>query len=310
MAESWVRLWAGTTTDPKWQTIARKSGQPRALVIAMFMHMLMVANEALPRGSVRGMSIEDAASALDCDEDQVADILHAMEGRVVEPDGMLSGWSRRQPSREDSGNEETGAMSSTERSRLHRERKRLEAQGNGDATQCNDAQRAATQCNAPEAEADTEAEVNPTSEVACSSAPEALPETGAAQPAPTRKGIVCGLLRKAGMADAAPHYLTDEVWETILAKRTDEEIVELARAKMAARPGQRTGLKYIAPALLDDPEPIEPSARGSPPADCRRRQTLTETRAQTLAALTGRNRNHERPIADERDITAESQRIE
>ena len=30
------------------------------------------------------------------------------------------------------------------------------------------------------------------------------------------------------MSDAAPHYLTDEVWASILSKRTDEEIVEVA----------------------------------------------------------------------------------
>lgn len=83
-------------------------------------------------------------------------------------------------------------------------------------------------------------------------------------PPPSRKGIVCGLLRKAGMADAAPHYLPDDAWETILAKRTDEEIIEVALAKMAAKPNGRIGLKYIAPALLADPEPITPSARGSP----------------------------------------------
>lgn len=152
-------------------------------------------------------------------------------------------------------------------------------------------------------------DVNPLSEAACSSAPEASPEKPAEQPAPTRKGIVCGLLRKAGMADAAPHYLTDEVWETILAKRTDEEIVELARAKMAARPGQRTGLKYIAPALLDDPEPIDPSARGSPHASDRRRQTVSESRKQASMILTGRNPDHERPTANERDITADCERI-
>lgn len=83
-------------------------------------------------------------------------------------------------------------------------------------------------------------------------------------PPPSRKGIVCGLLRKAGMADAAPHYLPDDAWETILAKRTNEEIIEVALAKMAAKPNGRIGLKYIAPALLADPEPITPSARGSP----------------------------------------------
>ena len=82
---------------------------------------------------------------------------------------------------------------------------------------------------------------------------------------PTRKGLVCGLLRKAGMADAAPHYLTDEVWNSILAKRTDEEIVEVAKAKMALRQGQRTGLKYIAQALLDDPKPVSAMKSRDPP---------------------------------------------
>jgi len=120
---------------------------------------------------------------------------------------------------------------------------------------------------------------------------------------PTRKGLVCGLLRKAGMLDAAPHYLPDDVWEKIFAKRTNEEIVEVAKAKMAAMPNQRIGLKYIAPALLDDPIPI--NARASPDHPGRR-QTLTETRAQTIAALTGRNRSHERQNANERDITGES----
>lgn len=150
MAESWVRLWSGMTTDPKWQTVARKSGQPRALVIALFTHLMLEANEADDRGSLNAVDVEDVASALDCDEEAVQAILQAMEVRVIE-DGRLSGWDRRQPLREDSGNPQTGALSSTERSRLHRERKRSATQGNSR----NDD---ATQGNAPEAEA--EAEVN------------------------------------------------------------------------------------------------------------------------------------------------------
>lgn len=82
--------------------------------------------------------------------------------------------------------------------------------------------------------------------------------------ASTRKGLVCGLLRKAGMADAAPHYLDEPTWDAILSKRTDEEIVEVAKAKMAARPGQRTGLKYIAPALLEDPQPMAINGQPQP----------------------------------------------
>jgi len=157
MAESWVRLWSGMTTDPKWQTVARKSGQPRSLVIALFTHLMLEANDADERGSLADVDVEDVASALDCDEEAVVAILEAMEGRVIE-DGFLSGWDRRQPVREDSGNPQTGALSSTERSRLHREKKRLE-------TQCNARNDDATRCNAPEAEADTEADIPPTPSV-------------------------------------------------------------------------------------------------------------------------------------------------
>src|SRR5690606_37445959 len=107
MAESWVRLWAGMTTDPKWQTIARKSGQSRALVIALFAHLMLEANDAGDRGSLEEASIEDMASALDCDEEAVAAILEAMEGRVI-VHGRLASWDRRQPKREDSGNDRTG----------------------------------------------------------------------------------------------------------------------------------------------------------------------------------------------------------
>lgn len=122
----------------------------------------------------------------------------------------------------------------------------------------------------------------------------------------TRKGLVCGLLRKAGMSDAAPHYLTDEVWETILSKRSDEEIVEVARAKMASMPNQRIGLKYIAKALLDDPRPIDANARASPP----RRQTVSDERKAASMILTGRNPENERQTAStERDITADCERI-
>lgn len=148
--------------------------------------------------------------------------------------------------------------------------------------------------------------VNNLSVVAGSGAPEASDENSAAQPAPTRKGIVCGLLRKAGMADAAPHYLTDETWDSILSKRTNEEIVAVAQAKMAARPNQRTGLKYIAPALLQDPDPIAANARASPA-----KSSIHAEREAVSFGLTGRKpKPNELPnAASERDITAESIRI-
>jgi hypothetical protein len=143
------------------------------LVIALFTHLLLEANEADDRGSLDEVDIEDVASALDCDEEAVEAILQAMEGRVIEG-GRLSGWDKRQPIREDSGSEKTGALSSTERSRLHRERKRHATQGNA----CNGD---ATQGNAPEAEADADADAD-----SC---------VVAAKPTVTRKGLVCRMLR-------------------------------------------------------------------------------------------------------------------
>ena len=140
------------------------------------------------------------------------------------------------------------------------------------------------------------------------SSPSGAPEQKVSTPT-TRKGLVCGLLRKSGMADAAPHYLTDEVWETILAKRTDEEIIEVASAKMAAMPNQRIGLKYIAKALLDDPQPITANARASPASG--QRQTVSDERKAASMILTGRKPENERPIpsSTERDISGECERI-
>ena len=84
-------------------------------------------------------------------------------------------------------------------------------------------------------------------------------------PTVTRKGDLCRRLRQeSGIADAAPHQLDDDTWGAILAKRTDEEIVEFAKAKVASRSGQRTGLRYLAPGLLEDPRPITANARASP----------------------------------------------
>lgn len=119
----------------------------------------------------------------------------------------------------------------------------------------------------------------------------------------TRKGTVCGLLRQAGMSDAAPHYLDEPTWDAILSKRTDEEIVEVAKAKMASRPGQRTGLKYIAPALLEDAAPIHLNV----PRPATGRQAAIDNYAAQAAAARGET--HDRQPASERDITGESFRV-
>lgn len=174
-------------------------------------------------------------------------------------------------------------------------------QSDGNANASTDAMRTHSEGSAPRARSSRQSPVasnqstNPTTQsVSCT------------QPvASTRKGAVCGLLRQAGMSDAAPHYLDEQTWDAILSKRTDEEIVEVAKAKMASRPGQRTGLKYIAPALLEDPQPI--AINGS--AQSAQRKTIHDQRSETIAALTGRSPSNDRKEQGERDITGESFRI-
>ena len=271
MAESWVRLWAGMTTDPKWQTIARKSGQPRALVIALFTHLMLEANEAEERGRLDGLNIEDMASALDCDEEAIEAILAAMQSRVIE-DGKLSGWDKRQPKREDAGNTASGAKSAADRKREQRAREAAEqAEKSRDVTTRHDVSRDVTTCHAPEAEEEAEAEAEAEEKRSALLAGD--------PPTVTRKGDICRRLRQeSGIADAAPHQLDDDTWGAILAKRTDEEIVEFAKAKTEARKGQRTGLRYLAPGLLEDPRPIAPNARASPTLADRNRQAADEAK--------------------------------
>lgn len=119
----WLRLWHDMPNDPKWATIARKSGEPISLVIAMYVHMLVDASRNVTRGHVT-VTPEDLASALNVTDEQVTAVLNAMQGRVIE-DGELLGWSKRQPKREDFGNPETGAKSAVQRQAESRERKRL-----------------------------------------------------------------------------------------------------------------------------------------------------------------------------------------
>lgn len=141
MANQWLRLWHDMPTDPKWRTIARHAKQPISLVQAVYLHLLVDASRNVTRGHAT-VTTEDLASALDCDDADIQAILDAMQGRVIEGQ-MISGWDRRQPKREDSGDSETGAMSAAERKRAQREREKQQAQGTSN-TQCHDESRTVT----------------------------------------------------------------------------------------------------------------------------------------------------------------------
>lgn len=121
-ANHWLRLWHEMPNDPKWRTIARASGQPISVVLGVYLHLLVDASRNVTRGHAT-VTPEDVASALDVTEDMVLAILTAMQGRVLE--GMhLLGWEKRQPKREDVGDEAKGVKSAAQRKAEQRERER------------------------------------------------------------------------------------------------------------------------------------------------------------------------------------------
>lgn len=85
--------------DPKWRTIARASKQSISTVMAVYLHILVNASNADARGSLQGFCSEDVASALDIDCEQVDAIVNAMQNRVLNGESV-TGWDKRQPSRE------------------------------------------------------------------------------------------------------------------------------------------------------------------------------------------------------------------
>lgn len=124
MSVQWLRLWHDMPNDPKWRTISKASGEPISLVISVYIHLLVSASSnPLSRG-VTQCHIEDVTSALDCDMSQIAKIIEAMQGRVLDGES-IKGWEIRQPKREDLGDQKTGSKSAAQRKREQRDRDAL-----------------------------------------------------------------------------------------------------------------------------------------------------------------------------------------
>lgn len=149
---SWLRLWHDMPNDPKWRTISHISNQSIALVQAAYLHLLVDASRNVTLGHIE-VTIEDLASALDVTEESIAAIIDAMQGRVLDGN-VVSGWEKRQPSREDAVGIEKGAKTAVERKRAQRERERSQ----GKEVIDNAMSRNVTQCHAPETETETEKE--------------------------------------------------------------------------------------------------------------------------------------------------------
>jgi len=153
----WVRLWHDMPTDPKWRTIARKSGQPLPCVIALFnLIMVNASSNVDERGTLYNWNDDDAAAALDMEPEAVIAIIAAMQGKVLETN-RLTGWEKRQPKREDDG--------AAARKAAQRERERAQA----DAVS-----HAVTHSHAPEIDAEIDVEID--KEVICASGDALKPE--------------------------------------------------------------------------------------------------------------------------------------
>lgn len=301
MAEPWVRLWAGMTTDPKWQTISRKSGQPRHLVIAIFTHLMILANEAKPRGCVSGMVVEDIASALDCDENQIDAVVEAMQGRVI-VDGSLSGWKARQPERIDAKGPDAkpGAQRQREYRQRNAERK------SEDVTQSDACNENVTQRDAPEAEAEvgTEAEAEKQTP-ANAPIPEVQASTKRKAAGAANRFDAAGFLIEHGVEpQTAADYLTLRKAKRAPATRTamQDIIREAGKTTWSAQEVItkccQAGWSGFKAAWIADQQ-----ARAGP------RLTRDEERKRTLDELTGRTKHGKPQQQNERDITAEVIRI-
>lgn len=147
----WVRLWHDMPTDPKWRTIARKSGQRVGDVMAVFNFIMVNASaNSGERGTLNGFDVEDVATALDLEDDDVRAIIAAMQGKVLDGD-RLTAWEKRQPKREDG----TAAKRKAE----WKERQK------------NAPERSGTHGNAPETETETETDITPKGVCASGDAP-------------------------------------------------------------------------------------------------------------------------------------------
>ena len=142
MANQWLRLWHDMPNDPKWRTISRVSGQPIALVQAVYLHLLVSGSQNVTRGHA-DVTNEDLASHFDVTERDIEAVISAMQGRVLDGN-YLTGWERRQPKKEDRGNEETGAKSAAQRKREQRERQRAEFMKNSESRKCHEESRHVT----------------------------------------------------------------------------------------------------------------------------------------------------------------------
>lgn len=97
----WFRHYHGCLTDPKFGSIARRTGQTRERVLFVWLSILESASEADNRGEVT-TDIYAVADVLNCDEECIDAIWQEFEARGMIENGRVSKWNERNPDRDDS----------------------------------------------------------------------------------------------------------------------------------------------------------------------------------------------------------------
>jgi hypothetical protein len=142
----WWRCYHGTPNDSKLAVVARRAQAKRGDVAAVWFACLDYASQnEEDRGSIDGIDAEEIAVMYDYETEYVQAILDAFRAKdMVEDDGRLTNWRKRQPEREDS--------TAADRKRAQRERERA-SQSVQTAFTSHDVtpvSRTVTHCHAPE----------------------------------------------------------------------------------------------------------------------------------------------------------------
>jgi hypothetical protein len=128
----WYRAYHGMPYDPKLQVIAKRTSQPMAMVVAVWVCLLDAASQHASRGVI-AIDHEEIAVIQGMELEAVEAIIQALRDKgMIDKNSRLASWDKRQHT------------TSTERSQKHRAGKKQ------DATPSNTAQRAETKASGTE----------------------------------------------------------------------------------------------------------------------------------------------------------------
>lgn len=129
MTNHWWRAHHGISNDSKLAVVALRAGAKRSEVLAVWVVVLDFASQNEDRGSMAGLDVEQIAVMTEMAESQVSAILGQLTQRgLIQQDGIVAAWAKRQPSRERSDDV------STDRVRRFRDKKRHETPEPPDGT--------------------------------------------------------------------------------------------------------------------------------------------------------------------------------